>query len=132
MGLEILQSFSRTEWEAVFLSKAKPLLLTLDAAIAARILCEMSRPMASWGVLTAAFFRVVAQHVFEGYPLAFPPAVVAVYEAAGTGENLDTPLAECARCGYAHPRCFRTCVLCGGRVAVGARTARRARAARLN
>jgi hypothetical protein len=130
--LEIVQVFSRAEWEAVFLSKAKPLLLTLNPAIAARILCELSRPMSSWGVLSAAFFRIVVQHVFEGYPLAFPPAVVAVYEAAGTGEGLETPLAECGRCGYAHPRCFKTCVLCGGRVAVGARTARRIRSASLN
>jgi rRNA maturation endonuclease Nob1 len=74
--------------------------------------------------------RVVLQHVYQGFPLALPTAVIEEYVAAG--ELIATPLFECEKCGYGLPRTFHTCPLCGGRTGLGAYAVRRARVAMFN
>lgn len=81
-------------------------------------------------ILAGVVVRVVLQHMYQGFPLALPVAVIDAYAAAG--EKLETPLFECENCGYALPRSFATCPLCGGRTGVGAYSVRRSRRAACN
>ena len=81
-------------------------------------------------VLAGVMLQVVLQHMYAGRPLVLPLVVLDAYAAAG--EKLETPLAECAECGYALPRSFAACPLCGGFVGVGAYASRRARRAACN
>jgi hypothetical protein len=86
-----------------------------------------------WNINVALFgviVRIVLQHMYQGFPLALPMVVLAAFVAAG--DALETPLFECAACGYALPRSFATCPLCGGQVGLGAYGLRRSRLAGRN
>jgi hypothetical protein len=85
---------------------------------------------AKWEVLTCAFVRVVLQHIYQGFPLLFCPAMIAAYMAAGV--NIQTPLFECAECGLGLPRSFKTCPCCGGLVGLGVHAAKMGWRAGLN
>jgi hypothetical protein len=66
------------------------------------------------GVMGAFAIRTILMHMFQGSPLEIPAIVAeALCEA---GERIETPLADCAGCGYSLPRTFSACPLCGGPV----------------
>jgi hypothetical protein len=114
-----------------FVDAAVKLLMDLDYEVSKRIGEEFAQmDVAQWGILTCVFFRVLMQHVNQGYPLALPPEVLMVYREAG--DQLEMPLFECELCGYCVPRSFRICPLCGGRTGLGAHSLRQQRKAGSN
>ena len=78
--------------------------------------------------VTAAIMRVILQHVYQNYPLAFPPEVLEVYRQGMP----ETPLFECEDCGFGLPRNFTECPLCQGRVGLGLHSKKKAATAKWN
>jgi hypothetical protein len=99
-----------------FRSKAQELMGQLEGKYATLFTEDLARGAGNprqYSGLTMAILKRVLDHLEEGRPLAFPPAVAAAYvENPDAGES-----ASCQDCRYRLPwGYFKLCPVCGGQV----------------